>query len=185
MANLICVKCKQPIDEENLVECPHCWEMYHRECWEETKFCLTCKKFNIDFPAIQAQKEAENAENEQALSDDEHSFKEASEDDMDVEPDGRELQGSPVAGNMLLVSKVALITGIAAGVITAVILFMIKGMTGGLAGLAIGGVLAAIGWIASSLINGFGEVINNSQKNAYYLSKLVEKKDNHDNNFEV
>ena len=57
MANLVCAKCNKPIEDNNLVECPFCWEMYHKECWEETKFCLSCKKYNLDFARIQAEKE--------------------------------------------------------------------------------------------------------------------------------
>ena len=46
MANLVCAKCNKPIEDNNLVECPFCWEMYHKECWEETKFCLSCESLN-------------------------------------------------------------------------------------------------------------------------------------------
>ena len=59
MATLICAKCNQPIDEENAVECPFCWEIYHKECWEDTENCVTCKKYNPIYEMAQAQKEVE------------------------------------------------------------------------------------------------------------------------------
>ena len=69
MANFICAKCNQPISEENAVECPFCWEIYHKECWEDTENCVNCKKYNPIYEMAQAQKEYEalnqpNEENE-------------------------------------------------------------------------------------------------------------------------
>ena len=35
--------------------------------------------------------------------------------------------------------------------------------------------MCGAGWVASVLVNGFADLVNNSQKTAYYLSKLVDK----------
>ena len=61
------------------------------------------------------------------------------------------------------------------GVALAVYYFILGGFTTGIVGAVMGAIIAAMGWVISVLIKGIAELINNSQKNAYYLSKLVEK----------
>jgi hypothetical protein len=178
MANLICAKCNKPIDENNLVECPHCWEMYHRDCWEETKFCLNCKKFNYEFARIQAEKEeAEQREAEEfkieVLDDKE---KEEDEEEKIFEMPTKEINHSPIANTIMLVSKIVLILGIIAGVAFGADA-VIKSYTiaEAIPGVVLGCVMCGAGWVASVLVNGFADLVNNSQKTAYYLSKLVDK----------
>ena len=78
----------------------------------------------------------------------------------------------------MTVSNVVLIIGVVAGVLAAIYgVFAIKGLIGGVVGVGSGVVIAAIGWVVSVLVNGFAELINNSQKNAYYLSRLVESRE--------
>ena len=172
MANLICAKCNQPISEENAVECPFCWEIYHKECWEDTENCVTCKKYNPIYEMAQAQKEYEalnqpNEENE--LKD-----KENTVDEDFTQFNNIETPSSPVANSVLIVSNVALVLAMVFGVALAVYYFILGGVTTGIVGAVIGAIIAAVGWVVSVLIKGFAELINNSQKNAYYLSKLVE-----------
>ena len=149
MANLICAKCNQPISEENAVECPFCWEIYHKECWEDTENCVNCKKYNPIYEMAQAQKEYEalnqpNEENE--LKD-----KENTVDEDFTQFNNIETPSSPVANSVLLASLILLVSGIAGGV-----------------------ALAGFGAALSLAVKGVAEIVNNSQKNAYYLSKLVE-----------
>lgn len=172
MANLICAKCNQPISEENAVECPFCWEIYHKECWEDTENCVNCKKYNPIYEMAQAQKEYEalnqpNEENE--LKD-----KENTVDEDFTQFNNIETPSSPVANSVLIVSNVALVLAVVFGVALAVYYFILGGVTTGIVGAVIGAIIAAMGWVVSVLIKGFAELINNSQKNAYYLSKLVE-----------
>lgn len=172
MANLICAKCNQPISEENAVECPFCWEIYHKECWEDTENCVTCKKYNPIYEMAQAQKEyeAQNQQNEeQELKD-----KENTVDEDFTQFNNIETPSSHVANSVLIVSNVALVLGVVFGVALAVYYFILGGVTTGIVGAIIGAIIAAMGWVVSVLIKGFAELINNSQKNAYYLSKLVE-----------
>lgn len=174
MANLICAKCNQPISEENAVECPFCWEIYHKECWEDTENCVNCKKYNPIYEMAQAQKEYEalnqpNEENE--LKD-----KENTVDEDFTQFNNIETPSSPVANSVLIVSNVALVLAVVFGVALAVYYFILGGVTTGIVGAIIGAIIAAMGWVVSVLIKGFAELINNSQKNAYYLSKLVENK---------
>ena len=174
MANLICAKCNQPISEENAVECPFCWEIYHKECWEDTENCVNCKKYNPIYEMAQAQKEYEalnqpNEENE--LKD-----KENTVDEDFTQFNNIETPSSPVANSVLIVSNVALVLAVVFGVALAVYYFILGGVTTGIVGAVIGAIIAAMGWVVSVLIKGFAELINNSQKNAYYLSKLVENK---------
>ncbi len=180
MANLICAKCNKQIEESNLVECPNCWEMYHKECWEETKFCLSCKKYNLDFARIQEEKKAlaketETDDNEDGIQVEKIDEDETSDEQV-FEMPTREMNHSPIANTMMLISKVALIIGVVAGIAVAAD-YIVKAYTfaGGVVGVILGLVVCAMGWVVSVLINGFAEVINNTQKSAYYLSKLVEK----------
>ena len=173
MANLICAKCNQSIDEENAVECPFCWEIYHKECWEDTENCVTCQKYNPIYEMAQAQKEveAQNQQNEE----NELKDKENTVDDDFSQFNNIETPSLHVANSVLIVSNVALVLGAVLGVALAVYYFILGGFTTGIVGAVMGAIIAAIGWVISVLIKGFAELINNSQKNAYYLSKLVEK----------
>lgn len=178
MANLICAKCNEKIDEENLIECPHCWEMYHRECWEDTKYCLNCKKFNLDFARIQAENEDEQETelNQYEGVSEESETEEADENVLDFAD--KEINHSPIANNIMFLSKAVLIIGVIIGILITGYMFFTGRLTGGIIGLVMGAIVVAISWILSVLVNGFAELINNTQKNSYYLSKLVEKKEN-------
>lgn len=177
MANLVCAKCNKPIEDNNLVECPFCWEMYHKECWEETKFCLSCKKYNLDFARIQAEKE----EAEKKVVEEEKLQVETVQEDEENEEQlfqmpTKEINHSPIANTIILVSKIALVLGLISGVVVGADAVIEAYSFGGrVVGVASGFVVAALGWVASVLINGFADLINNSQKTAYYLSKLVDK----------
>ncbi len=174
MANLICAKCNEPVDEQNVVECPFCWEIYHKECWEDTENCVTCKKYNPIYEMVQAQKEFETQNQpseEQELKDKENTV----DEETTVEFNGKEMPSSHVANTVLFVSNIALILGAIFGIAFAVYMFIIGGVTSGIIGAVIGAVVAAMGWVISVLIKGFAELINNSQKNAYYLSEIVKK----------
>lgn len=177
MANLVCAKCNKPIEDNNLVECPFCWEMYHKECWEETKFCLSCKKYNLDFARIQAEKEdaEKKAVEEEKLQVETVQEDEENEEQLFQMPT-KEINHSPIANTIILVSKIALVLGLIAGVVVGADAVIEAYSFGGrVVGVAAGFVVAALGWVASVLINGFADLINNSQKTAYYLSKLVDK----------
>lgn len=173
MADLICAKCNQIIPSKEAVECPFCWEVYHKECWEDTENCVTCKKYNPIYEMVQAQKEyeAQNQRNEE----NELKDKENTVDEEVMEFNGQENLSSPVANMVLFVSNIALVLGVIFGVVFAVYMFIIGGAISGIIGVVIGAVVAAVGWVISVLIKGFAELINNSQKNAFYLSKLVEQ----------
>ena len=177
MANLVCAKCNKPIEDNNLVECPFCWEMYHKECWEETKFCLSCKKYNLDFARIQAEKEdaEKKAVEEEKLQVETVQKDEENEEQLFQMPT-KEINHSPIANTIILVSKIALVLGLIAGVVVGADAVIEAYSFGGrVVGVASGFVVAALGWVASVLINGFADLINYSQKTAYYLSKLVDK----------
>lgn len=177
MANLVCAKCNKPIEDNNLVECPFCWEMYHKECWEETKFCLSCKKYNLDFARIQAEKEdaEKKAVEEEKLQVETVQEDEENEEQLFQMPT-KEINHSPIANTIILVSKIALVLCLIAGVVVGADAVIEAYSFGGrVVGVASGFVVAALGWVASVLINGFADLINNSQKTAYYLSKLVDK----------
>ena len=176
MENLICAKCNETIEKEDLVECPHCWEIYHAECWVHTTNCLSCKKFNIDSIREDIDEEENNKENETNF---EQAVEENENDPAfeDLTP-GKEPRNSNIANTIMTVSNVVLIIGVVAGVLAAIYgVFAIKGLIGGVVGVGSGVVIAAIGWVVSVLVNGFAELINNSQKNAYYLSRLVESRE--------
>lgn len=171
MANLICAKCNQPISEENAVECPFCWEIYHKECWEDTENCVNCKKYNPIYEMAQAQKEYEalnqpNEENE--LKD-----KENTVDEDFTQFNNIETPSSPVANSVLLASFILLISGVVGGIALVIYMYLtsrlLVGVIGGLA-------LVGLGVALSLVVKGIAEMVNNSQKNAYYLSKLVENK---------
>ncbi|MBO5332490.1 MAG: hypothetical protein J6B37_00055 [Clostridia bacterium] len=179
MANLVCAKCNKKIEDNNFVECPFCWEMYHKECWEETKFCLSCKKYNLDFARVQAEKEEaeQKAEQEEKLKVENVQEEEENEEQLFQMPT-KEINHSPIANTIILVSKIAFVLGLVAGVVVGADAIINAYSFGGrVVGIASGFVVAALGWIASVLINGFADLINNSQKTAYYLSKLVDKKE--------
>ncbi len=180
MANLICAKCNKKIEENNLIECPFCWEMYHKECWEETKFCLSCKKYNPEFAIIQEEKKALAMENKEDSNEENSQIKKVEEDEINEEQlfemPTKELNHSPIANTMALISKVALVLGVIAGIALAVEAIVDSYyFAGKVIGIIFGLVVVAIGWVVSVLVNGFAELINNTQKSAYYLSKLVEK----------
>ncbi len=186
MANLICAKCGQPIEKDNLIECPFCWEIYHKECWEETKNCLSCKKFNLDFARVQAEKEAEEqrlaeelkAKNVEEKSEDNN---EAEDEELEYQTPTREMNHSAVANNVMTISKIILIIAAVSAVALVALMVYYKGvLIGGIIGGVGGAILVAIGWAVSVLINGFSELINNTQKNGFYLSKLLEQKDNNE-----
>ena len=176
MANLICAKCNKPINEDNLVECPYCWEMYHKECWEETKFCLNCKKFNQDFAKIQAEREETEQKATEEFKIEVLDEKEENEEEQLFEMPTREINHSPIANTIMLVSKIVLILGIVAGIaFGADAIMKAYSITEAIPGVVLGCVMCAVGWVASVLVNGFADLVNNSQKTAYYLSKLVDK----------
>ena len=183
MANLICAKCNEIVDEQNAVECPFCWEIYHKECWEDTENCVTCKKYNPIYEIAQAQKELE-AQNQEKEEQENKNINNVIEDEDFTETVTREMPSSPVANMVLFISNIVLALGIVAGVACigyiVVIVWMTYAEIGTLnaiislvKGVFSGAVVIAMGWILSVLIKGFAELVNNSQKNAYYLSKLV------------
>lgn len=173
MANLICAKCNQPVDEQNAVECPFCWEIYHRECWGDTENCVTCKKFNPVYEMVQAQKETESQNLQQEETEIRDKNNTVSEDDA-MEFNGVEAPPSHVANTVLLASLVMLISGAAGGLALGIYMYLagklVVGVIGGLA-------IIGLGVALSFTIKGVAELVNNSQKNAFYLSKLVEKKE--------
>lgn len=173
MENLICAKCNEKIEEADLVECPYCWEIYHRECWEKTANCLSCKKFNVEFARARVDEAVET-------EDEENQYEAVNEEDaenFDDLPMGKEPKNSNVAHTIMSISNAVLIISIAVGILFAVYMFFINGFIGAIIGVIGGGVTAAMGWVASILVSGFAELVNNSQKNSYYLSKLVEKQE--------
>lgn len=175
MDNLICAKCNEKIEEADLVECPHCWEMYHRECWEKTANCLSCKKFNIDFARAKVD---EAVETEEAEIQYDEAIEEAQNRDIFEDfPLGKEPKNSNIAHTIVSISNAVLIINIVIGLLFAVYMFITSGLIGVIIGVIAGGATAAWGWVASILISGFAELINNSQKNAHYLSRLVEKQE--------
>ncbi len=181
MATLICAKCGKQIEEENLVECPHCWEIYHRECWEEISHCLSCKKFNLDYAQIQAEKEAEkerlelNKENG-VEEDDEDKAKDEKEENP-IKALSQKMSNSNAVESVMMMSKVLLVIGMVAGIAILAVGIFFYGVKGGAIGLVAGALVAALGWVGSVLANGFAELINNSQKNTHYLSKLFSDKE--------
>ncbi len=181
MATLICAKCGQPIEQENLVECPFCWEIYHKECWEETKNCLSCNKFNIDYAKIQAEKEAEqervelNKENGVTETDEEHNEEEKTENPLKAF--SQKISNSNAVDSVSVVSKILLVIGGVAGIAALGVGAFFFGIKGGVIGLLVGAFVASLGWVGSVLVNGFAELINNSQKSTYYLSKLFSEKE--------
>lgn len=173
MADLICAKCKQPIEELNAVECPFCWEVYHKECWEDTEICETCRKYNPIYEMVQKQKEIEVQDSQNEKTETEYNEIE-SQEEIVAEINGKEMPSSPVANSVFLASIVALASGIAGGIAFAI--YMMWPSTGRDTAGVIGGIaIAGLGFALMLAIKGFAELINNSQKNAYYLSKLVEK----------
>ncbi len=171
MATLICAKCNQSISEENAVECPFCWEIYHKECWEDTENCVTCKKYNPIYEMAQAQKEHE-AQNQQSEEQELKNIDNTVDDEDFTELNNKEMPSSPVANSVLLASIIMLVSGVAGGVALAIYMMFptLREWVGVIGGLA----LVGLGVGLSLVVKGIAEIVNNSQKNAYYLSKLVE-----------
>ena len=169
MANLICAKCNEIVDEQNAVECPFCWEIYHKECWEDTENCVTCKKYNPIYEIAQAQKEleAQNQENEEQEN---KNTNNVIEDEDFTETVTREMPSSPVANMVLLASMVVIGVGVAGGLALGVYMYFANKLLVGILG---GVAIIGLGFVLSLVIKGVAEMVNNSQKNAYYLSKLV------------
>lgn len=180
MANLVCAKCNKEIEEENAVECPHCWEIYHKECWEELSNCVTCKKFNPVYEFVQAQKEAE----EQMQQEEQAELQGEKRNVYGNETEKTELKEvvmpSHISEAVFLASNVVLVLGAVLGVAFAVYMFMTGGFKGGIIGIVAGVVMTVAGWVASILTKGFAELIENSKKNTYYLSKLSEQQEKTD-----
>ena len=169
MANLICAKCNEIVDEQNAVECPFCWEIYHKECWEDTENCVTCKKYNPIYEIAQAQKEleAQNQENEEQEN---KNTNNVIEDEDFTETVTREMPSSPGANMVLLASMVVIGVGVAGGLALGVYMYFANKLLVGILG---GVAIIGLGFVLSLVIKGVAEMVNNSQKNAYYLSKLV------------
>lgn len=165
MANLICARCNQPVNDENMVECPFCWEIYHKECWEDTENCLTCKKYNPIYEMAQAQKEYEEKEQNEKIANEENVI-----EDKPEQVNMPEAPTSSVASSVLFASIVLLASGVLGGIALAVYMYL----TGKLIVGVIGGVaLAGVGFALSLVVKGVAEMVNNSQKNVHYISKLV------------
>lgn len=171
MADLICAKCKQPIEESNAVECPFCWEVYHKECWEDTEICETCRKYNPIYEMVQKQKEIEVQDSQNEKTETEYNEIE-SQEEIVAEFNGKEMPLSSVANTMLLASMVVLGVGVAGGLALAIYMYLANKLIVGIFG---GVALVGLGFALSLVVKGVAEIVNNSQKNAYYLSKLVEK----------
>lgn len=169
MANLICAKCNEIVEEQNAVECPFCWEIYHKECWEDTENCVTCKKYNPIYEIAQAQKEleAQNQENEEQEN---KNTNNVIEDEDFTETVTREMPSSPVANMVLLASMVVIGVGVAGGLALGIYMYFANKLLVGILG---GVAIIGLGFVLSLVIKGVAEMVNNSQKNAYYLSKLV------------
>ena len=175
MKPITCAKCNQEIPEGDLVECPYCWEAYHTECWLETANCLNCKKFNMDFARVRAEKERAEAE-AKAKAKKELEESEFSEAEMDDESDSPvRFSSSSMSDSVASVSKIVLIVSIVFGVLFAIYMFISIGVAGIVIGAVSGAGLVACGWILSVLINGFAELINNSHKTVEYLAELTAK----------
>ncbi len=169
MANLRCAKCNELVDEQNAVECPFCWEIYHKECWEDTENCVTCKKYNPIYEMVQEQKEnqPDAKPTEEAFSPEKTPLVEEEENSSFNKIEG---PSSPVANTVLLASLVILGSCVAGGIAFLIYMYLVNKIIVGIIGaLAICGV----GFALSLIVKGVAEIVNNSQKNAYYLSKLV------------
>ena len=169
MANLICAKCNEIVEEQNAVECPFCWEIYHKECWEDTENCVTCKKYNPIYEIAQAQKELE-AQNQEKEEQENKNTNNVIEDEDFTETVTREMPSSPVANMVLLASMVVIGVGVAGGLALGVYMYFANKLLVGILG---GVAIVGLGFVLSLVIKGVAEMVNNSQKNAYYLSKLV------------
>lgn len=169
MANLICAKCNEIVEEQNAVECPFCWEIYHKECWEDTENCVTCKKYNPIYEIAQAQKELE-AQNQEKEEQENKNINNVIEDEDFTETVTREMPSSPVANMVLLASMVVIGVGVAGGLALGIYMYFANKLLVGILG---GVAIVGLGFVLSLVIKGVAEMVNNSQKNAYYLSKLV------------
>lgn len=169
MANLICAKCNEIVEEQNAVECPFCWEIYHKECWEDTENCVTCRKYNPIYEIAQAQKELE-AQNQEKEEQENKNINNVIEDEDFTETVTREMPSSPVANMVLLASMVVIGVGVAGGLALGVYMYFANKLLVGILG---GVAIIGLGFVLSLVIKGVAEMVNNSQKNAYYLSKLV------------
>ena len=169
MANLICAKCNEIVEEQNAVECPFCWEIYHKECWEDTENCVTCKKYNPIYEIAQAQKELE-AQNQEKEEQENKNINNVIEDEDFTETVTREMPSSPIANMVLLASMVVIGVGVAGGLALGIYMYFANKLLVGILG---GVAIIGLGFVLSLVIKGVAEMVNNSQKNAYYLSKLV------------
>lgn len=165
MANYICGKCNNEIQDIDVVKCPECAETYHKWCWQKTPNCVTCGAFNKDYAAAKVNSAAEKQANDDIMSKYVNPFSK----------EEAEYKSSETAQNIITVSKIIFVIGVVIGAIYALVMLFAGG---GLIGLLVGGLFAFFSWVSSILVRGFGELIENSQKNAYYLSKLVEKSEN-------
>jgi hypothetical protein len=169
MADLKCAKCNKVVEEQNAVECPFCWEVYHKKCWEDTENCVTCKKYNPIYEMAQAQKEheVENEKEEECTS---HTKENIIEDEPLPRVNVKEMLSSPAANTVFLASLVVLASSVAGGIAFLIYMYFVgKIIVGIIGGLAICG----LGFALSLIVKGVAEMVNNSQKTAYYLSKLV------------
>ena len=173
MATLICAKCNKEIEEENSVECPHCWEIYHRECWDELSNCVTCKKFNPFYEMAQARKEAESKEQKEEIQ----KIREENEENT-AEFDDKRPMLPQTAYSLFFASVAILIAGVLGGLAFAVYMYytgkLLVGIIGGLA-------FIALGFAISVLFKGIDEFVGNSHKSLFYLSKLAENEEKKEN----
>lgn len=169
MADLKCAKCNEIINEQNAVECPFCWEVYHKECWEDSENCVTCNKYNPIYEMAQAQKEYKNE-----TEDEEEIPSPKKENVIEDEPlphfNVKETPSSQVANVVLLASLVVLGSCVLGAIAFLIYMYLVGKIIVAIIGaLAIGG----LGFALSLVVKGVAEMVNNSQKTAYYLSKLV------------
>ncbi len=174
MENLICAKCGGEIPKEELVECPACWELYHRECWVKTKKCLTCKKMNLDYVSEPEGDEAfTDKPVENQYQNTENILSDGPPEELSAVFDATGPAGA--SGSIMQISNILLVIFISAGVLLAVLCFVFGGLVKGIFGALAGAIIAGLGWAISVLVQGFGEMVDNSRKSAFYLSELYEK----------
>ena len=80
------------------------------------------------------------------------------------------MPSSPVANMVLLASMVVIGVGVAGGLALGIYMYFANKLLVGILG---GVAIIGLGFVLSLVIKGVAEMVNNSQKNAYYLSKLV------------
>ncbi len=174
MENLICAKCGGEIPREELVECPVCWEIYHSECWAKTKKCVTCNKMNQSFVA---EPEADELEGDEVPENQYAPLEETAEKEPEDEKKSL-LSGivnpNGAGGSIMQISNILLVLFLSAGVLLAVLMFVFGGVVKGVFGIIAGVIIAGLGWAISVLVQGFGELVENSRKSEFYLSELYE-----------